>query len=355
MLCSFEEQNRIVENIEELFSELDKAEETLRKGLHQLKIYELSVLNKLLRINTDNWDAFYIGDLFEFIGGGTPSKKQKQLWGGNICWATVKDINAKYLNDTKDKITKEGVSESSTKMAKKGDILLVTRISPGRISISNIATAINQDLKIVRPKDKRFTPDFMYYLFNAYYKEIISLSSGTTVKGINLSQLNSLQVFVPSFEKCDEIAQELDRIYSFTANMSKEIENSLKQIALQRHSILKKAYEGGLVSQNPDDEPASQLLDRIKKEKEIYLLNQKNMVKVSTKIKPPKKQLIDILRETFDNRSFTFEDIKSNVFMSYEDLKSQLFSLLENKSIWTRFDSSIGKITYRINHENQEN
>lgn len=347
------EQYQIVEKIEELFSELDKAEETLRQGLHQLRIYELSVLNKMFR--TDNWKSVYVKDLFEFIGGGTPSKRQKQLWGGDICWATVKDINAKYLNDTKDKITKEAVSESSTKMAKKGDVILVTRISPGRVSISNVATAINQDLKIVRPRDKRFTSDFMYYLFNAYYKEIISLSSGTTVKGINLSQLNNLQVFVPSFEKYDEIVQELDRIYSLTANMSKEIENSLKQITLQRHSILKKAYEGGLVSQNSGDEQASELLDRIKKEEKIYLLNQKNITQMSSQIKSPKKQLIDILFEAFDSRSFTFEDIKSNVFMSYEDLKSQLFSLLENKSIRTHFDSSIGKITYRINNENQEN
>ena len=220
------EQYQIVDKIEELFSELDKAEETLKKELYRLTIYELSVLNKILRTDTRRWKSFQIGDLFEFIGGGTPSKKQKQLWSGNIYWATVKDINAKYLNATQDKITEEGVLNSSTKMASKGDVILVTRISPGKVTISNIKTAINQDLKIVRPKGKELTSDFIYYLLNAYYSDIIRLSSGTTVKGVSLSQLNNLSIYIPPLEKRNEIVQELDHLYSLTDRKSTRLNSS---------------------------------------------------------------------------------------------------------------------------------
>ncbi|KAA6312284.1 hypothetical protein EZS27_036756 [termite gut metagenome] len=166
-----DEQYRIVEKIEELFSDLDKAEDTLKDELQRLKIYELSVLNKLFRKDIEGWENFKIKNLFEFISGGTPSKKQKQFWNGNINWATVKDINTKYISKTIDKITEDGAFNSSVKVANKGDILLVTRISPGKVAISNIEVAINQDLKIVKPKYKEWGSEFLYYLFCAYYKQ----------------------------------------------------------------------------------------------------------------------------------------------------------------------------------------
>jgi type I restriction enzyme S subunit len=346
------EQYRIVEKIEELFSELDKAEDDLKNNLQQLEIYKLSVLNETFRKNTEQWESFLIKDLFEFTGGGTPSKKQKQFWNGSINWASVKDVNTKYLQTTIDKITEDGLSNSSAKKANKGDVLLVTRISPGRVTISNIDVAINQDLKIVRSINKKFSPEFIYYMFCAYYKEIMKISSGTTVKGINLSQLNNLEIRVPSTEQCDRIVQELDRVYSHTANISKEIESTLKHIEYQKQSVLNKAFKGELVSQNPDDEPAAQLLAKIKEEKELYIQNQKNMSQIKSKGKYVTPQLIDSIKHNFANRSFTYEDIKDTISISYEDLKNQLFSLLESKQVSMSFDKNIRKISYRINHEN---
>ncbi|KAA6350919.1 Type-1 restriction enzyme EcoKI specificity protein [termite gut metagenome] len=354
-LPPLEEQDRIVEKIEELFSELNKAEETLKYELQRLKIYELSVLNKLFRKDTDGWKIFKIEDLFEFIGGGTPSKKQKQFWNGNINWATVKDINTKYINKTIDKITEDGVLNSSVKIANKGDILLVTRISPGKVTISNIEVAINQDLKIVLSKHKEYNPEFIYHLFCAYYKDIIELSSGTTVQGINLSQLNNIQVSIPPIGKCHEIVHEIDRIYSLTGNLSKEIEISLKRIETQRYAILKKAYRGQLISQKPKDEPASELLIRINEEKKLYLLNQKNMAQVKSKTKQPTKKLIEILFQKFSYDRFTYEDIKDTIFIPYDDLKNQLFSLLESNALNMTFDKEIHKIVYNISHENKKN
>lgn len=349
LLPPLNEQYRIVNRIEELFSELDKAEETLQKELKRLKIYELAVLNKIFKSREEGWAKFKFKDLFEFIGGGTPSKKQKQYWNGNIHWATVKDISAKYLNTTQDKITKEGLLNSSTKKAQKGDVILVTRIAPGRVSISNIETTINQDLKVVLPKEKNLSSTFIYYLLNAYYKDIINLSSGTTVKGINLSQLNNIPVYIPSCEKQDEIIQKLEHLYSFTSNISKEIEDALKHIIIERHAILRKAFKGKLVSQDIEDIPASNILEIIKKE--IYLSNQKKTIKMKT-IKSPKKQLIEVFKDTFKENIFTFEDIKTNIVISYEELKKQLFILLENNLIQAQFDPNIGKIIYRISYEN---
>ena len=193
------------------------------------------------------------------------------------------------------------------------------------------------------------------YLFCAYNRDIVEISSGTTVKGVSLSELNKIQVYIPSSQKCHEIVQELDRVYSHTAILTQEIKYTLEQIVIERHAILKRAFEGKLVPQNLNNESATDLLESIKKEKEIYFKNQKAMAQVKTKIKPPKKQLVDILVQNFGQDEFTFEEMRTIIFMSYEDMKIQLFSLIEDGTLNSMFNKITGKVIYSISHENKKN
>jgi len=79
------------------------------------------------------------------------------------------------------------------------------------------------------------------------------------------------------------------------------------------------------------------------------------MTQVKTKIKQPKRQLIDILVQNFGQKGFTFDEIKKTIFMSYEDMKTQLFSLIENGALDSKFSKIDGKIIYKISHENKKN
>ena len=54
--------------------------------------------------------------LIRLVGGGTPSKKKPEYWNGEIPWASVKDFKSKVLTDTVDRITKEGLENSSSKL-----------------------------------------------------------------------------------------------------------------------------------------------------------------------------------------------------------------------------------------------
>lgn len=300
------EQNLIVNKIEELFSGLDNAETILNRAKDKLEIYRLSVLQNKFRINQkikhnlDNkgWYFTTLGKLFVFKGGGTPSKKQENYWNGKIPWATVKDINKKYLNSTFDKITIEGFKNSTSEIAKKGSVILVTRISPGRVTIANIDVAINQDLKIIHPKET-FSSEFIYFLFQAYNKEILKLSSGTTVQGVNLSQLLNIKVLLPPLELHDEIVRDLEYKYSIVTNFLNEISKTLDSIAIQRQSILKKAYTGTLVS-NFIDESTSKLFLQIKEEINSYLIKQRNVPQRTNQMNifmSSNKSILEVLQE----------------------------------------------------------
>ena len=96
-LPPLETQQRIVAKIEELFSELDKGVEELKKTQEQLKTYRQSVLKWAFegRFTNENvkdgvlpegWEWKRLGSIFNFIGGGTPSKNESSFWNGNIPW-----------------------------------------------------------------------------------------------------------------------------------------------------------------------------------------------------------------------------------------------------------------------------
>ena len=264
-------QRAIVAKIEELFSELDKGEEELKKAQGQLNIYRQAVLKKAFE---GDWPMVTLQALYEFIGGGTPSKRDPSFWNGNIPWASVKDVKNTFLTGTIDSITERGLENSSSKVAEPGDVIMVTRISPGMSTICKKKIAINQDLKIVKPKTQTLNT-FTHYLFKSLKGHMFRLSSGTTVKGITLNNLKAIEVPLIAHEEQITISAEIESRLSVCDSIEGSIRESLDKSKALRQSILKKAFEGTLLSEEeiaackaaPDYEPASVLLERIKAEK----------------------------------------------------------------------------------------
>jgi len=105
-------------------------------------------------------------------------------------------------------------------------------------------------------------------------------ASGSTMSNLNLKILYRVPIPLPPFiEEQTQIVQEIESRLSVCDKLEETIEESLKKAELLRQSILKKAFEGKLVPQDPNDEPAEKLLARIRQEKEFTLkkINQKGV------------------------------------------------------------------------------
>lgn len=159
-----------------------------------------------------NWEYKRLGDLCNFIGGGTPSKSNEDYFNGNIPWATVRDMLSFQLSDTELHITSDAVNNSATNILPKGMIIISTHVGLGKICELMQETAINQDLKGISFFDNSVDKYFFVYWYRSIANYIISKGRGATVKGVTLDFMRSLQIPVPTMEVQKQIVEELDKI-----------------------------------------------------------------------------------------------------------------------------------------------
>ena len=124
-----------------------------------------------------------LGEVCQFVGGGTPSRKKAEFFSGDIPWATVKDFKTSRLEETEEYITEEGVAESATNIVEAGTVLLVTRIGLGKVAIAARGLAINQDIKGPIPRQD-ILPDYLFWFLLSRAPDIERMGTGATVKGV---------------------------------------------------------------------------------------------------------------------------------------------------------------------------
>lgn len=163
----------------------------------------------------DNFFNFVpLGDVVDVVGGGTPSKRNPAFYGGEIPWATVRDMKLENLQETEHSITPEGLKGSSSKVIPAGEIVIATRVGLGKVCILSQDTAINQDLRGLIPKptasiDRRF----LFYWFTSIADKVIEAGTGATVQGVKLPFVKSLPFPRVPLEEQQRIVAVLDEAF----------------------------------------------------------------------------------------------------------------------------------------------
>lgn len=191
-----------------------------------------------------HWKWVWLGSVAKFQGGGTPDKTKPTFWNGDIPWASVKDLSTPVIVETQDHISKQGLSNSSANLCSPGDLLLATRIDPGRVSISQATIAINQDLKIV--KSEVASVPYLYFWFKGAKNWFHTNSSGTTVKGVTITKLNAMPFPLPPLDEQEEIARILDEQLERAEKTDKLVAEVLKRLDTMKQQIVSAALAGRL-------------------------------------------------------------------------------------------------------------
>jgi type I restriction enzyme S subunit len=157
-----------------------------------------------------DWRETTLGDLTDFLSGGTPSKDRPDDWVGAVPWVSAKDMKRFRLDDTEDHLSEDGVS-SGTKLVPAGTVLLLVRgmtlLNDLPICVINRPMTFNQDVKALRPKP-HVRSDYLPYLLLGNKERLLSLVdlAGHGTGRLNSDELKALDVTLPSLPEQRAIA-----------------------------------------------------------------------------------------------------------------------------------------------------
>lgn len=270
------EQRRIVEKIETLFAELDKGEESLRQVQTLLARYRQSVLKAAVTEFTGSSETVRLGELLEDIRYGTAKKCRAEVEGVPVLRIPNVVTGQIELEDLKFAELEE--KELSRLSLTRGDVLLVR--SNGSANLVG-RTAVVDDraagmafagyLIRLRVDQNRILPEFLHIVLNSpevRAKMERQARSTSGVHNINSTEVRAIEFELPTVATQSEIVEQVGEQVANADLLEAACIAELSRSAALRQSILKDAFSGRLVPQDSNDEPASELLARIRRSQE---------------------------------------------------------------------------------------
>ncbi len=278
------EQRRIAAKLEQVVNKVFDSQKRLAKIPVLLKRFRQSVLAAACsgRLTADwrenngnhSWDEKTLGELEEFIGSGVTPKGGRSVYvETGVPFIRSQNVypSGLILDDVA-YVTKEMHKQMSRTHLRPRDVLLnITGASIGRSTVvpeGFVEGNVNQHVCIIRVKPS-LSPKFLSMFFNSPVGQnlIFDTQVGVTREGLNYSQIRAFAVPVPSMNEQQEIFRRVDELFALTSKIEIRYKKAQAQVDKLTQSILGKAFRGELVTQDPTDEPASELLKRIKTQK----------------------------------------------------------------------------------------
>ncbi|MEH1822093.1 MAG: restriction endonuclease subunit S [Nostoc sp.] len=219
------------------------------------------------------WSWASVEHLADVGTGATPLRNEPKYYeNGIIPWITSGALNNLFIDKAEEFITPIAIQETNAKIFPKNTLLVAmygegkTR---GKVAELLIEAATNQACAalILGGLASKIQP-LVKLFFQKNYTDIRKLASGGVQPNLNLSMIKSTFLPIPPLQEQVEIIQVVSRLMSMIEIVEKQYQYTGDKLHRLNQSILAKAFRGELVPQDPDDEPASVLLERIRAKRE---------------------------------------------------------------------------------------
>lgn len=299
-----DEQRLIVEKIETLFSELDKGIESLKSARQKLKAYRQAVLkhafegkltkqwrqqnldklespeqllaripqpdqprggrqasveviegvaalavNKPAKVPPESWVWTPLLRVARQETGHTPGRKHPEYWDGDQYWIGIVDArhnHGQVIQDTAQKVTLDGLDNSSARTLPEGTVCLSRTASVGYVCIMGKPMATSQDFATWTCTEA-LDPKFLMYALMAEGDEIRRFGKGTTHTTIYFPEIRALHICLPSVKEQKVIIESVEVRLQQACHAWNEIDFQLRKAEALRQSVLKKAFSGQLI------------------------------------------------------------------------------------------------------------
>lgn len=294
------------------------------------------------------WKTVCLGDVAEVKTGITKNSKKQDASYDEVPYLRVANVQRGYFDLSEVKTIRVPPTRTEELLLKPGDILFneggdIDKLGRGWVWSGELEHCVFQNHVFrARLRNSHFNPKFFSHYGNSrgidyfltYGKQTTNLAS------ISKSVLTALPIVVPPADEQHEIVRRVETLFAFAERLQRHTQTALTKVEHLTTALLDKAFRGEFVPQDPNDEPASVLLERIRAERALQPNKPKRTrrPKRSKMSKNSVKKAIKLLPQDH----FSFDELRDHLSGNYEKLKDIIFALLDETepSITQLFDES---------------
>jgi type I restriction enzyme, S subunit len=229
------------------------------------------------------------------------------------------------------KISQELSNKYPRTILQGGEVLVNVRGTLGGVAVATkemIGWNVSREVAVVPVDQSKVNPQFLALWIGAERSQawLRGVEKGVAYTGINIEDLRTLPLEFPKLEEQAEIVRRFESLITFADRIDSRYQSARAQCKKLTPALLSKAFRGELVPQDPNDEPASVLLERIRatslvKEKQTKIPRKAHMEKHNT-------ETVKAIIQQMPLKRFSFDELRSRVTTDYESLKDIVFALL---------------------------
>lgn len=270
------EQQRIVEQIESLFTKLDEAKEKTLSVVESYELREKAIYKKAFEgdltnswraengINISEWEEIPFEKLGKLERGRSKHRPRndKRLFGGKYPFIQTGDVAGAGMYVTSHKQTLSEFGFEQSRMFPKGTLCITIAANIGDAAILSYDCCFPDSVVGFTPGEKCLNK-YMYFYLQEIKAELEYIAPATAQKNLNLKLLGKVEIKVPSLKEQEKIVEILEKQINDQENIVEKAENVIETIDVMKKSILAKAFRGELGTNIETEESAIELLKSI--------------------------------------------------------------------------------------------
>jgi type I restriction enzyme S subunit len=278
-LAPLSEQRRIAAKLDTTLAAVDACRQRLDGVAAILKRFRQAVLAAATsgeltrewreeRSREEAWQQKTIDQIANVGTGSTPLRSNPAFYDSSgIPWITSAATSVELITSASEFVTEEGQGASRLRIYPEGTLLVAmygegkTR---GQVSELGIAATINQACAAIHDPIEPYLMPFIKIVLKANYLEMRILAEGGNQPNLNLSKIKQFPIALPSKDEVFEICDRVETFFSLADQLEARLTAARRIVERLTPALLAKAFRGELVPQDPGDEPASALLERIR-------------------------------------------------------------------------------------------
>ncbi|MCX6672040.1 MAG: restriction endonuclease subunit S [Euryarchaeota archaeon] len=227
-IWSIHDNQERLENLIQMTEKLKRGllEELLTKGIGNTK-FKKTELGEI----PEEWQIQTIKNISKSYAGGTPSRSKPAYFKGNIPWVKSTELNSGIIYDTEEKITNDGLENSSAKWIPENSVLVAMYgATVGQIALLKIKSTSNQAVMAIVPSEA-LNYQYLFYYLKSKKNDLISLTQGSGQPNLSKEIITSIKIPLPPLIEQFKLVSIIEIIEK---NISQFSENYKNLIALKK-------------------------------------------------------------------------------------------------------------------------